>query len=78
MEFRFWTRLAAHSRKRGEGGLGFQRYDTTAGRGSASIFWFWVLQGRRQLSARLERRTGHVQRDCVSGNRRWPGTPVSR
>ncbi len=39
MGFRLWTRLAAHSRKRGEGGLGFQRYDTTAGRGSASLLW---------------------------------------
>lgn len=51
MEFRLWIRLAAHSRRRGEGGPGFQRYDTTAGRGSALVIWFWVLRDRRQLSA---------------------------
>ncbi|EMF61414.1 Hypothetical protein EPM1_2221 [Stenotrophomonas maltophilia EPM1] len=37
-----------------------------------------MLQGRRQLSARLERHAGHVQHGCVSGIRRWPGRPVSR
>jgi len=30
------------SRMRGEGGLGFQRYNTTAGRGSASFVLVWV------------------------------------
>ncbi len=32
--------LRRPSRMRGEGGLGFQRYDTTAGRGSATFSWF--------------------------------------
>lgn len=45
MEFRLWTRLAAHSRRRGEGGPGFQRYDTTAGRGSALVIWFLGVAG---------------------------------
>ncbi len=47
--------LARPSRMRGEGGLGFQRYNTTAGRGSASFCFGLGVAGRRQLSARLER-----------------------
>ncbi len=46
--------------------------------GALHFSGFGVLQGRRQLSARLERRAGHVQHGCVSGIRRWPGRPVSR
>ena len=53
--------VAAHSRRRGQGGLGFQRYDTTAGRGSACVL-VWVLRGRRPPGPWPGRRTGHVFR----------------
>ncbi|HBS62272.1 MAG TPA: hypothetical protein DEB32_06040 [Stenotrophomonas sp.] len=53
---------------RGEGGLGFQRYDTTAGRGSASFVLVWVFLGRRQLSARLERHRDMFSADACQAS----------
>jgi hypothetical protein len=58
----------------------FQRYDTTAGRGSACVALF-VLQGPAAACGMTAGATrgmfSTVLRGC-RGNGRWPGLPMSR
>ncbi len=74
MAFRLWNGAPPLAQAQ-RGGLGFQRYDTTAGRGSAFLM---CVTGRRQLPNQWWRRAGHVQLRAPSRVRRYPGSPASR
>jgi len=75
MGFRLWN-VAPPLAQAQRGGSGFQRYDTTAGRGSA--FFLIGVAGPAAASLGRGRRAGHVQHQVPSRTRRYPGLPISR